>query len=74
MSILIKAYSLAANPNLTPDFQLLVTEYNVKDLFDSMAIQIFKADFYSPSGTFFKSGTYHYHNGTVRPFTDSFGE
>jgi hypothetical protein len=72
-SSLIKAYSLAANPNLAPGFQVLVIEYTVKDLYDSMGVQIFKADFYSQSGTFFNSGMYTYHNGTVRPFVDSFG-
>lgn len=73
MSALIKAYSLATNPNLTPDFRLVVTEYEVKDLYDSLGIQVFHADFLSQDGTWFRSGGYLYLNGTVTLFSDSFG-
>jgi hypothetical protein len=73
MSTLIKAYSLATNPNLTPDFRLAVTEYEVKDLYDSLGIQVFYADFLSQDGTWFRSGGYLYRNGTVTLFSDSFG-
>jgi hypothetical protein len=73
VSSLIRSYSLSTIPNLNPDFQLTVTEYDVKDLYDSLGVQVFYADFLSQDGTWFRSGGYLYHNGTVTLFSDSFG-
>ena len=73
MSALVWAYSLATIPNLNPNFQLTITEYDVKDLYDSLGVQVFKADFLSQDGTWFRSGEYIYRNGTVTPFASDFG-
>ena len=73
VSSLIRSYSLSTIPNLNPDFQLTVTEYDVKDLYDSLGVQVFYADFLSQDGTWFRSGGYLYRNGTVTLFSDSFG-
>ena len=70
---LIKEYSLAVNPNMNPDFNLTITEYDVDGLWDSLNIQIVNAVYRSLDGTWFNEGEFICFNGTVRPFACAFG-
>jgi hypothetical protein len=70
---LVNDWAYSNNPDLTGDVEFDITEYDVPDLWETLRVQLFSADYVSADGQRFNSGLWAYYQGVLYPFGSTMG-